>query len=423
MKMFRNMAIMGTFLGLSALSGLDALALSVKTFGMAGTGTAYAQDAFAAGYNPANGVDIENRWDAELFGVYDRGHQKTSNNFVPGTPFLNPFTNGKFDTFRHSRYIVVPNFGINYNLNCNVAVGLVSYNRNRQKTTFKHPNVLVGSTPLGLEYVNQTVSPYISYKWCDFNFGISLNWQVQRLKANGIQRFATSTFSSHPTDVTNKGYNYANGIGVSIGTQWSLTDCFKIGFVYTPRTHMGRFKKYKGLLADTGRFDVPERVNFGLSYRFIPCATFCFDYERQAWKKVVPLHNKLQTTTLDLVINKLGSKTGSGFGWRDQHFYRFGLDYAFNDKLLLRVGYRTVNFPHKGNQNALNIITNDIVNEYLTTGFTYTWNCANEFSFCFLYGFQNGLKGPNAIPAFLGGGNTDLEAQKIAIGISWGHNF
>ena len=202
-------------------------AVSVKSFGMGVVSVAYPQDALASANNPAAGVNLDNRVDVEAFLIYWNGFTKVKNNYAG--PVLNPLTNGSFQAFERSHLAISPTLAVNYNLNCNLAVGLAVFERNFQKTTYKKSNPLFGTSRLGLEYLNETISPNISYKWRDHSFGLSLNWQIQRVKANGLQNFDNTIFSSAPGHVTNRGYNYSNGVGVTLGWLWQATDTFWVG--------------------------------------------------------------------------------------------------------------------------------------------------------------------------------------------------
>lgn len=450
MKLNRYIVALGGMLSLLAPQA-EAVIMSVKSLGMGGVGISYAKDALAAGFNPATAADVENRFDIGVTYANFKGGAKFSNNHVspvPGSP-LNPLVNGSRNGYHKSWWIVTPDFGINYNLGgcgceSNWYIGLVSYNRNYSKVTYKDSLPLIGSTPGGLEYINQTVSPYLAYKWNCMNFGISLNWQIARFKLNGFQRFdvAPAPFppnlppnpgSVDPGAVTNRGYNYSNGLGITLGWQWHVTDTFAVGLTYQPRTKMSRFNKYRGYIPQHGRFNIPQKIGFGLAWQFVPCATLAFDIEHIDWDRIPAVHNPIigsATVTLPLGIgtvpipNTLGSNKGPGFGWKSQTYYRVGLEYVFSDCWTFRVGFRHVNTPIRRSQTALNALTLETNENVLLGGATYKWDCTNEFSGFFGWGFNKKIKGSeNSIPALLGGGEADLQQRVWVVGLSWGRLF
>lgn len=443
MKLYRYALALGGLLSLCAPQA-EAVIMSVKSLGMGGVGISYAKDALAAGFNPATAADVENRFDAGITYANFKGKTEFQNNRTQaGLGPLNPNVNGSRNPYHKSWWIVTPDFGINYNLggscDCesNWYIGLVTYNRNYSKVTYKEPLELIGTTPGGLEYINQTVSPYVAYRWNCMNFGVSLNWQIARIKINGFQRFDTTPTLTNPGSVdpgavTNRGYNYSNGLGLTFGWQWHITDTIAVGLTYQPKTKMSRFNKYRGFIAEHGRFNIPQKIGFGISWRFMECATIAFDIEHIEWNKIRAVHNPLlggATVTLPVIgtipkPNTLGGNNGPGFGWKNQTYYRVGMDYAFNDNWTFRVGFRHVNMPIRSSQTALNALTLETLENVVLTGATYKWDCANEFSGFFGWGFNKKLKGSqDSIPQLLGGGQVNLEQRVWVVGLSWGHTY
>jgi long-chain fatty acid transport protein len=447
MKLNRYIVALGGMLSLLAPQA-EAVIMSVKSLGMGGVGISYAKDALAAGFNPATAADVENRADLGITYANFKGKTEFQNNRTNvGFGPLNPLVNGSRNPYHKSWWIVAPDFGINYNLGgcgceSNWYIGLVSYNRNYSKVTYKDPLVLIGTTPGGLEYINQTVSPYVAYKWNCMNFGISLNWQIARIKVNGFQNFdeAPQPFepgSVAPGAVTNRGYNYSNGLGVTLGWQWHITDDIAVGLTYQPRTKMSRFNKYRGFIAQHGRFNIPQKVGFGISWRFTPCATVAFDIEHIQWSKIPAVANPVignQTRTLpsppfppNTVIpfpNSLGGNNGPGFGWKSQTYYRVGVEWVFNDCWTFRAGFRHVNMPIRRSQTALNALTLETLEDIVLGGATYKWDCSNEISGFFGWGFNKRIKGSeDSIPQLLGGGQVNFEQRVWVVGLSWGRMF
>lgn len=420
MKSFRYLTALGLSLGLFSTPAAEAVLIGVKSLGMAGIGYGYAQDAMAAASNPGSAAAIDNRFDLGLTYV----HTKGSVSFVDS--LLGPLVNGSYNSYDRQKNFYSPNFGLNYNVDENITVGLVSYNRDLAKTTYKKPFALLGNTKAGLEYLHETVSPYIAYRWGCHNFGVSVNWEIQRAKVNGFQNFDNAFFSTSPGNVTNKGYNWSNGVGFTFGYYGQLTDTINVGVSYQTETQMSRFKKYKGFLANGGKFNIPEKIGAGFSWRFLECATFAFDYEYIHWKQNRAVKNPLLGAT---GLNQLGSRDGPGFGWRNKNYYRFGVDYAWSEELIVRAGYRYAPTQIRKSQTVLNAFTMEpLVESFVTIGATYNLSCSNEIDFFAGYGFEKKLKGRNSVPggippAGFGGGEANLKQDLWALGLSWGHKF
>lgn len=437
-------ACLTAFAGMMMVSSsADALLASVKATGMAATMTAYPMDSFAGVYNPAGIVDVEDRIDIE--GAWDQTGQSATlvGNRLPAPfpPILNPATNGFYDGGK-TKNAYLANFGINKHLHCmpcEMTVGLVFYNRNFLKTTYGRPNLLLGTSPQGMEYVHETLSPLWAIKFLKHHsFGVSLNLNFQRFKINGLQNFDNALFSAHPGFVTNNGYNWSSGVGVTLG--WLSRfwcDRIKVGVSYQFHTTMSKFRKYRGFFAQGGTFNIPQRWQAGISFRWIPQSTVAFDVEYLDWNQIKALNNKLADNLLEQALGlttdkQLGRDNGSGFGFKRQIFYRVGIDYKFGqfcwgnchlwDAFTLRTGFRHVNSPFDNTQTGVNFLTLDTVLNFWTIGFTVDRGCF-EFSGFYAHGFQREVKGKNSVPSVLGGGEVNLKQRKNAIGLSAGYKF
>jgi long-chain fatty acid transport protein len=415
----RNFSIIAS-LGLMASlcltpTAAEGVLASVKSIGMAAAVIAYPQDAEAAAYNPAGMADVGDRVDIGVeWARESRRHARVHGNLSPVG------VNGGFHAAR-TRDFYNADFGINKQLPCNATIGFVLYNRNFNKTTYKNPFPLLGTTKLGLEYVHETMSTTFAIKvWEKHNFGISLNHMIQRLKVNGIQNFDNPLFSSHPGHVTNREYSYAHGWGYTLGYRGQLCNWLSVGVTFQPRTHMSRFTKYSGFMAQRGRVDIPRKIGAGIAIRFLPCATVAFDYENIQWTRVKALNNPLAS---NLIVDKLGTSHGSGFGFHDQNYYRLGVDYDLYSDLTIRAGYRHANTPTRRTQTAVNLLLVDTIEDYITLGATYSLPCCQEISIVYAHGFNHKVKGRNSIPLTLGGGNVDLDEDNNVLGLSWGWNY
>lgn len=396
---------------------LHAFLASAKAAGMGLTGAAYPQDALAAAFNPAGATFVCDRADLGFSWDHYEGRALVSGSPVAGV-------NGSFNA-THAKNFFSPDLGINKTFclceDWDLAVGVVAYNRDFLKTTYGHAFPLLGRTKLKLELIREEVSPYIAVKFCDqHSLGISVNVVGQRLKVNGVENFDNTTFSSNPGHVTDKGYDYSYGVGVTFGWTSKICDWLTVGAAYTPRIRMGDSKSYSGFLAGK-HLDVPGNFVGGIAVSLFPCSTFTFDVQNLAWDKVRPLHNPLTST--NLTTTKLGDRDGIGFGWRNQTIYRFGLDYQFDDCLTVRAGYRFGKTPIRSSQTAVNLLTAETVEQYVTVGATWTFCDCAELTAYYAHGFKNTVHGPNAIPTELGGGNANLNEHRDVAGLSIGYCY
>ncbi len=415
-------------LGLSAYSqSLEGVTASIKALGMAQAESGYPQDSLCAAYNPAGIVNVGDRFDIAGYTGHFHGEGKATGN-------INPPANGTFKAFRRKDFYA-GEFGITKGFclcDYQVAVGFAVY-----QSAFIHPNYdvaipLLGTGHLELNYTNYTFTPSVAIKlWDQLALGLGVNIQQVHFRVDGLQR--QTIISSDPENLTNNGGDTRYGVGVTLGAQWDILDCLSVGVSWAPRTKVGKLKKYRGFLAEHGSLDVPQIVIGGLAWHITPEATLCFDVEWDNWSAVRTLNNKIQPA-LDRALGVgtgvpdpdyfLGEKKGIGFGWKDIIHYRVGLDYKLTCDLTLRVGYGHDDGPIPSSQTAANLLTMQVMQDYVTAGFTYSLNECSEISGFYAHGFKRTLKGTrDSIPEALGGGRVDLTNSVNAFGLSWGQYY
>lgn len=415
LKMLAGMGLYASLL--FSTNDAEAILASVKSTGMAATAIAHPIDTLAGAYNPAGMTEIGDRVDLGAYWVRDTGTARITGNVVPTV-------DGTYNAM-HTKNFYAADFGFNKSFCTEMCgqewewdLGLVAYNRNFQKTTYPIVRNL-GTSKVGLEYCHVTVAPILAVKINEcHSLGIAFNIQIERLKANGLQNFDNPIFSSNPGSVTNRGYNYSTGFTPTLGWLWHINDCLTFGLTYQPKTSMPKLKKYSGFLAQHGRLDIPQKIGAGIAWQFLPCATVAFDVEHIDWSQVKALSND---TLDDGALNVLGTSNGPGFGFRNQMYYRVGVEYQLDECWSLRAGYRWVRTPYAKKNVAVNLLTDDNVESFFTCGASWNFDDCNEVSALFAYGFERKLSGP--IPEQLGGGDISLKEKKFAVGLSWGYKY
>jgi long-chain fatty acid transport protein len=387
------------------------LLISPKTSGRAWTAMAQPEDTLSGAFNPAGLAFIGDRWDLGVFYTYLDGKTTISDSFL---------SDGTYSSHKDKNFFL-PEFGINKDVcECYMTLGLIGYNRNFVKTTYNDPIRLYGTSKLGLEFVQENLSPVVTIRFGGCHaIGASIDFVFQRLKINGLETFADPIFSIEPERVTNKGYDYCYGITGTLGWTSIFDNWVFIGLAYQAETKTTRFAKYKGLLPDKGSMNIPQRMMGGIAIRPIPCVTIEFDCEYVKWTDRKVFNNPIVPNIYQLP--GFGVEDGVGLGWRNQIHFRFGGEWRVNQELLLRVGYSQARTPIKTTQVVQGALTANIVEQYVTTGFTWFINYCYEFSGFFGYGFENQVRG--SIPFILGDGTIQLKEKNNIAGLSIGRRF
>lgn len=282
-------------------------------------------------------------------------------------------------------------------------------------TSYTNPIPLLGSTRAGVDLQQLFVAPTIAVKANSRNaFGVSVNLAYQRFKADGLENFASPNLSSAPANVTDRGYSSSVGAGFRVGWLGQVSRFLSLGATYQGRTYMQKLKKYRGLFAEEGSFDIPANFGGGVAVSPHPRVTVLFDAERILYGQVKSIANLGSTQAL------LGSNNGPGFGWHDITTEKTGIEYRISSNLTVRGGYNHSGLPFEESQTFFNLLAPAVVQDHLTAGATWKVGNGKEISFAYQHAFENTVKGVSSIPPTAGGGNANLRMYQDSVGVSFG---
>lgn len=380
---------------------------SAKALGMGNATVAYPQDSLCVAYNPALGVAVGNRtdfWVSSQFAPYDltidQSELKRANIHASG----------------RRTWTLGTAFGSMNQVCSHLSMGFVGYERFFNKTHYNHPSVLMGSTKLGRAYAQYCFSGVAAVRYQSHELGLSLDFLAGQHKVSGLENFDDKDHTIAPGRVTNRGYDWNYGVGLTLGWLWNITPEFKIGASFRPETKMSRFRKYKGFIPEHGVFHNPQRAMAGFSWRVLPCMTVSFDAEYIWIRGIRADKNSLRPQ----LKNKLGSKHGTALGLKNDLSLHTGMDYALTNAIIVRAGYIYQREVQKKSQAFWDTLYCYPLQHFMTFGATYTWNQQVEIDLFYIHGFERSIKGPHAIPKFLGGGDVKMRRSldKMGIGVS-----
>lgn len=394
---------------------------------MAGATTAYAEDAFAGASNPAKWLAAGNRVDFGGDFLMPHAHVKR----VGSNTVYDMTANGANNLF------VLPEGAISRRVNERLAWGVTIYGNGGLNTEYREDNGVPGSNlapavcgnkpatyflgcgKFGLDIAQLIVAPGVAYEAIPgHTFGVAPLLTIQRFEAYGFQAFMP--FSKRPTDLTNRGWDWAPGIGVRVGWLGVLRPGLTLGAAWASRVYMDKFEQYEGLIAG-GRLDIPENYSVGFAWRVLPTLTWTFDYQRINFGDVPATANGVLATLLDPVGNALGRKTGTAFNWGNQNNFRTGLVYDFSASFTLRFGYAYGAQAQRDtglNSVTMNMITPN-AEHHAAFGFTWRPNLGNEFHVGYSRYIAAPYRGPSATALIGIGGHERIEAHVDSVMVGW----
>lgn len=395
----------------------------------AGTATAIGFDGFAGASNPGKLSAASDRVDAGIliFMPYRRIERNGADN-----PIYN------FSTTSDNGIFFLPEFGIARHLNDRLSWGVALYGNGGLNTAYRgttgvsgsnaNPaacgqqpgNFLYGCGEVGVDLSQVLIAPTLAWRIAPKqSVGIAPLIAYQRLRVYGLQ--ALEPLSEHPDDVTNRGYDQAFGGGVRLGWWGTIAPGLSAGAAYATRVYMQKVRRYQGLFADGGSFDIPENYSIGLGWMPAPRWLLGLDVQRISYHEVAALGNGVLNSLQNPQAKPLGSADGSGLHWRNQINYRAGVEYAVRPGLKLRAGFAYGRRPNDESADSvsLNLLTPNPI-ENLTAGFSWMPKGMNgEFHFAYGRYLSATYKGPSAIAGPQATESVTAFVNTFWLGYSW----
>lgn len=376
------------------------------------------QNAFAGVVNPANAVWIPDRFDAGLFVI----HQDLAFNNHNNNPRFNP---GNNNLTYHAHSIVTGDAAIHKRTKINgyeCSFSLAAYTvPGYLKLRTKHPIPALGTTPLYIKDRTQAVSGIFSLKLQkNLSVGFSLDYFYLSHLRNGFQNANNPLRSVSPGNVTNNGMDHSEGVGLSLGLRWNITQSLAFGLAYIKKSHVGQFRRYRGYEPHHGKNYIPQSFGGGFTYRITPQVAGRLEV---VWINYGNLPNSNNGVLPDGKVNthKRGSNKSPGGGLQDATFINLGLGYKVNKMLSLGAGFsHRVELLRKSPYIVSRAYTRQVVYDLITFGVNFNY-CKNDFFLTLSHGFENFQVG--TLPREFDGGRFTSTKNYNALSLAWGYLY
>jgi len=386
--------------GAQATNGYFAHGYGIKAKGMGGASVAMTHDAFAGANNPAAAAFAGNRWDlgAEIFSP-----KRSATRTMGGQQVAHVESD--------KNYFLVPEFGYNMAYSDKIGLNLTVYGNGGMNTEYP-TNILNGQGKMGVDLMQLIVAPTVAYKLTERTaLGVTPLLVYQQFEAYGLQGFGIQSGGN------NLGTESSSGFGVRLGYINKLSDTTSIGASYSPKVNMGRFKKYAGLFAESGDFDIPANYAVGMSFQATPSVQVALDYQRIEYSGVASVANPSNPILQGV---PLGSPNGSGFGWQDINVVKLGVQWEMSPTLTLRAGYNRGDNPIRAADVTFNILAPGVMEQHFTLGGTMKLSKTDELSGFFMHAKKNSVSGPMLL---MPGVTDSIEMSQNSLGLQYSKKF
>lgn len=394
----------------NATNGFFAHGYSIKNKALAGAGVALPLDSIAAATNPAGMAFVGKRIDLGLSLFNPLREYKP--NLSGGAAQVEPGQESG------SLYFPIPVLGVNWMLGSgNASLGIDIFGNGGMNTDYATSVFGSGwgqsdTMETGINMEQLFVTATYAYKLNEnHSLGISPVFAKNKFSAKGLVGFSGN--SNEPTKLTDNGDDSATGFGVRVGYMGKLSPTVSIGASYQPRIDMTNFKKYAGLFAEQGDFDIPSNWTVGVAVNAAPTVIFAFDVQQLNYSEVKAVNNPLANPVVTL-----GTKDGAGFGWEDMTVFKLGVQWQQSEDMTWRAGFSHGGQPIPTTEPMFNILAPGVIENHLTFGGTYKINEKQELDFSFMHGLENSVKGANVFDPTQTIELT-MSQWEIAVGYSW----
>jgi len=449
-----------------ATNGYFTHGVGTKNKGMAGAGLAMPEDAISVANNPAAALANAGKYDLGIAVFSPLRSYKTGDSLANGQG--GAFTIGPNDIDSDKNYFFIPHMAGAWAIDDVSAWSIAFYGRGGMNTRWEggtatfdpgfgvtewpgtYGGGLTGDGPNGTAGVDLSQA-FLEFGYAraageQFTWGVSLIGVMQVFSARGVGTFApyTETFNRNfvpgqpppaVENLSNNGHDQSYGWGAKVGFQWDLTDKFAFAGSYQSKMRMSDFDKYSDLFAESGGFDIPASLKFGITFRPNEGLALSFDIENIAYDEIDsianPVRNVYNCPSAGLngtdVSSCFGGKNGGGFGWEDMTVYKIGAQWSSGNDWTWRAGYSHGDQPIPERETLFNILAPATIEDHITFGLTRALPNGNEWSMSFMYALNNKVKGPASPMNPFESGNpfdptqtVDIDMDQWEIEFAWG---
>ncbi len=360
-----------------------------------GAGVASPKDSTWVLLNPAGIVDLDRRFDFsfEYFRPYRyiephglilpnsaAGRMQDDGAFpIPAMGLIFPHGQGAFGV----GLFAVNGMGVDYRNSRTIIPRIFGQNFDR-RTQY-------GVMKLSLAY---------AYKFDNgWALGVSANLDYERFKTDMLTLGFWETSGKNNWDD-----GFGGGLTVGVYKNW---DRWSLGAAYTTPQWVQTFDKYKDLLPDP--LDLPQTVQAGVSFKATPDVELLLDYKFINWTGV----NQIARAPIQ-----------GGFGWKDQHVVKAGVNWTVNPKWTLRSGVSYGNSPITDKAVFANALFPAITELSATAGVSYAITENSDIHFTYEHAFGNTLTDSGKGDLFsLVGKGTKIHLDENCFTVQYSYKF
>lgn len=381
-----------------ATDGHQLIGIGAVQKGMGGAGVASPKDSTWTLLNPAGLVDLERRFDMslEVFAPYRY--------IEPHGPLWLPFANLGAGRMTDDSIFYIPAMGAVFPKD-NHAFGVGLFAVNGMGVDYRNSRTLLPRL-LGFNFDRKTEYGVAKLALA-YAYRFDNGWSVGAAVNLDYARFHTDmlTLRFWETSGDNK-WDDALGGGFTLGIyrDW---DRWRFGAAYTSPQWMQTFGGYEDLLPKP--MDLPQTFQIGLAYDITPSVELAVDYKFIHWAGVAQIAEQ---------------PLEGGFGWKNQHVIKAGVNWKVNPKWTLRAGASYGKSPIDSEVVFANALFPAIVEAHATAGVSYALTKNADIHVAYKHAFGNKLtdSGNGDLFSFVGKG-TEIYLEENSVTVEYSYRF
>ncbi len=420
-------------------NGMNAPGNGATQLGMAGAGTAMADDSFATLRNPAAAAWLEDGASFDLGIAVPKGGSKVGA-VGPNSQFgLLDIEPGNYKAVKG--IFPIPSYVRNWRLNSRSAIGWgvsasglksitdggsASLARGFPPFAARCKGSFAGSQPLdatsdlmglcgnsgqklGVDLTQVVVSGNYAYRLTDsMSLGVAPVLAAQRFMARGLGAF--SAFSNIPDKTTDNDFDYSYGGGLRLGMLWEISDGIGFGAAYQSKLYQTKFDRYKGMIVG-GSVDFAPTINAGLQFHLAQGHRMFVDVEHIQNEAVKGLAQQThpqrfsdgcfiprltaRSANPEPLSSCLSGDNGPGFGWVDVTIYKLGYQVS-KGRMAFRAGFSWGGNPEAEGQTLAKFFAPAISDKHAALGVSWNRARGGKIDVALFHAIENRIREHNA---------------------------
>jgi hypothetical protein len=212
--------------------------------------------------------------------------------------------------------------------------------------------------------------------------------------------FTYETFSSTglgiTTDASSSFGEVSTGSSIFLGLETPAWNGLTASLSGRSTTRMDAFRSYRGVFAESGRFDLPASLGAAVSYQVSPQLKVNANVSRMDYSAIRPFTSNLMP---ERFVSLLGDSNSPTLQWTDLDVYRVGIDWSPTANQMLNASWSSNQQPKPTSSRLRRALRDELSDRNFTLSYGVGFAQSASFRLSASYAQGNYFFGPSLLQA------------------------